>query len=124
MGLNIATWLWLFVFVWVAVAPALLVAHSERSEGSAKLAWVVLSLVFSWLTVLVWVLITQKQAGRVDCLYCWEPIRPEAHICPHCGTPGPVVRLPPEAAKLSDAKRRQLRLQLEGEALQKAGLAG
>lgn len=124
MGFDLGGWLGIFLLVWFILAPPLVVGLSERSEGAAKFVWVVLALVFSWLAVLVWALVTQKQAGRVPCLFCGEKVLAEAKVCPHCQTPGPVVTLPPEARKLSDARRAHLRRQLEAEARQRAGLAG
>lgn len=116
MGVELGVWISLLVFAWMVVAPVAIIAVSERTEGVPTLAWCVLALFFSWLGLLVWALVTQKNAGRVACLFCGEKVLPEAAVCPHCRQPGPVVHLPPEAHKLSPARRRLMRRQLEQEA--------
>lgn len=68
------------------LAPAITIGANDQSRGGAKVAWVVLGLVFSWLAVMLWAIVTEGKAGRYECDECRELIRYKAKICPFCRT--------------------------------------
>jgi len=52
------------LLVVVMLIPALHVIGSPRSEGGAKVGWLLLMLFFSWLAYPFFLIITQRQVNR------------------------------------------------------------
>jgi hypothetical protein len=60
-GVSLAVLLVLFVIYWL---PVIWVLASNRTNGVMKFAWFIVTLFFSWVGLIAFLLLTQPSSGR------------------------------------------------------------
>ena len=63
LNMGTGALIWMIVFAIIVSLPSLLVLMSNRSKGVAKLAWFVLTSLFSWLAYAIFLIVTKPPSN-------------------------------------------------------------